>query len=75
MIKIGLIDINNEVSLLLSHSAIPRQGHLEAVLYIMGYLKLMHTSRLTLDPSYHNIDHSNFWQGDWTDFYEDTMEA
>ena len=37
-----------------------RQGHLEAVLQIMGYLKLRHNSRLVFDPSYHDIDHSYF---------------
>ena len=60
MIEIGPIDINTEVSLLSSYSAMLRQGHLEAVLSIMGYLKLRHNSRLVFDPSYPNIDHSNF---------------
>ena len=27
------------------------------------------------DPSYHNIDHSNFQECDWTDFYESAVEA
>ena len=53
----------------------PRQGHLEAALHIMGYLKLMHNSRLMFDPSYSDVDHSNFWDCDWTDFYEGAVEA
>ena len=61
MIKIGCIDINTEVSLLSSHSAMPRQGHLEAALHIMGHLKLRHDTRFAFNPSYPNIDHSNFW--------------
>ena len=43
--KIWHIDINNKVSLLSSHSAMPRQGHLVVVLHIMCYLKLRHNSR------------------------------
>ena len=53
----------------------PRQGHLEAALYIMGYLKVRHNSRLAFDPSCPDIDYSNFWECDWTDFYEGAMEA
>ena len=38
MIEIAHIDINIKVTLLTSHSAMPKQGHLEAMLHIMGYL-------------------------------------
>ena len=69
MIKIECIDIKTNVSLS-SHSAMLRQGHLEVVLHIVGYLKLRHNSRLAFDPFYLNIDHSKFWDCDWTDFYE-----
>ena len=58
-----------------SQSAMLRQGHLEAVLHIMGYLKVRHNSRLMFDPSYPDIDHSNFQEYDWTDFYECAVEA
>ena len=75
MIEIGQIDINKEVSLLLSHSAMPRQGHLEAALHIMGYQKLRHNSRLMFDPSYPDIDHSNFQECNWTDFFEGAVET
>ena len=40
MIDMGHIDVKTEVSLLSSYMAMPRQGHSEAVLHIMGYLKL-----------------------------------
>ena len=53
----------------------PRLGHLEAALHIMGYLMLRHNSRLMFDPSYPNIDHSNFQDCDWIDFYEGAVEA
>ena len=57
------------------HSVIPGQGYLEAVLHIMGYLKLRHISRLMFDPSYPDIDHSNFQECDWTHFFEGAVEA
>ena len=69
MTEIGQIDINTEVSLLSSYSAMLRHGHIEAALHIMGYLKLRHNSRLAFDPPYPNIDQSNFH------FYEDAVEA
>ena len=53
----------------------PRQGHLETALHIIGFLKLRHNSRLAFDPSYCDIDHSIFWDCDWTDFYEAAVEA
>ena len=71
MIEIGHVDINMEVSLLSSYSVMLRQGHLEAAPHIMGYLK----PKLAFDPSYHNLDKSNFWGCDWTDFYKGSLEA
>ena len=53
----------------------PRQGHFEAALHIMGYLKLKHNFRLVFDLSHPNIYHSNFWECDLTDFCEGAVEA
>ena len=36
----------------------PRVGHLEAAINIMGYLRLHHNSRLLLEPTYPVLDHS-----------------
>ena len=52
-----------------------RQRHLAAVLHIMGYLKLKHNFKLAFDTSYSNIDHRNFQECDWTDYYEGDMET
>ena len=41
----------------------------------MGYQKLRHNTRLAFVPSYPDIDHSNFWEYDGTDFYEGAVEA
>ena len=42
MVELGRIDICTEVSMMLSHLALPRKGHLEAVFYIFAYLKKRH---------------------------------
>jgi hypothetical protein len=75
MTEIGRIDIATEVSLLSSYLAQPREGHLEAALHIMGYLKLKHNSRLIFDPTYPTIDMNQFPTYDWTEFYGDASEA
>ena len=64
MIKTGQIDINTKVSILSSHSAMPRQGHLETVFHIIGYLNMSNNTRLAFDPFYTDIDHINFWHCD-----------
>ena len=38
MIELGRIDIITEVSLLLSHVALPREGHLEAAVHVMTHV-------------------------------------
>ena len=53
----------------------PRQGHLEAALHVMCYLKLRHNSRLAFDHSYPHVKNSKFWDCDWTDFYEGEVEV
>ena len=44
MVELGRIDIATKVSMLSSYLAFPREGHLEAALHIMGYLRLKHNS-------------------------------
>jgi hypothetical protein len=75
MVEIGRIDIATEVSLLSSHLAYPREGHLEAALHVMAYLKAKHNSRLVFDPTYPDIDQSSFHKCDWKEFYGDAIEA
>ena len=75
MVEIGRVDIATEVSMLSSYLALPREGHLEAALHIMGYLKLKHNSRLVFDPTYPDIDENAFPTYDWTEFYGDLSEA
>ena len=76
IVELGLLDIETEVSMLSSHNAYSREGHFEAVLHIMDYLKGKHNSRLSLDPTYPDIDYETFKiDKDWTHFYGDVSEA
>jgi hypothetical protein len=51
MVEMGRVDIVTEVSLLSSHLAYPRIGHLLTALHVMGYLKLKHNTQLVFDPT------------------------
>ncbi len=75
MVELGRVDIATEVSMLLSYLAYPREGHLEAVIHVMGYLRLKHNSQLIFDPTYLDIDLDSFMSFDWTEFYGDVTEA
>jgi hypothetical protein len=75
MVELGCMDIGTKVSLLSSHLAFPREGHLQVALHIMGYLRLKHNTRLVFDPTYPNINLDSFRKYDWTKFYGDVTEA
>ena len=60
MIELGRIDMVTEVLLLSSFLAIPRLGHLEAVFFIFAYLDNKHNARMIFDPTYPEIEMSDF---------------
>ena len=70
IVEMGRIDIITEVSMLSSYVAMPREGHLQQVLHIYGYLKTYHNARIILDPSYPDIDESLYPKYDWSSFYK-----
>jgi hypothetical protein len=49
-IEIGRVDIHTEVCILSAYQASPRQGHLEQVIHIYGYLKKYEKLTLYFDP-------------------------
>ena len=60
MVELGRVDICTEVSMMSSHLALPREGHLEAVFHMFEYLKKNHNSEMVFDPSEPDIDMSDF---------------
>ncbi len=75
MVEIGRVDIITEVSLMSSYMAMPREGHLDAVLHIFGFLKNKYNSRMCFDPTVPYCDERAFKQCDWKEFYGDVVEA
>ena len=74
IVELGRVDIITEVSLLASHLALPRKGHLDTVIRIFAYLKNKHNSLMVFDPTYPEIDERDFLECDWKDFYGDAKE-
>ena len=64
-----------ETSLLSSHLAVPRVGHLEQVLRVLGCLKLRPERKLAFVPARSEIDCDRFQKCDWTEFHRDASEA
>lgn len=74
-IELGRIDIMMEVSMLSTHLAMSRKGHLEQALHIFAYLKLNPKKTLAFDPRHPLYDTTNFPPtADWHDFYRDAAE-
>jgi hypothetical protein len=73
--ELGRVDILTEVSMLSSHNAMPREGHLEAVYHIFAYLRNHENSTMVFDDAEPNSDERRFKDVNWSDFYGDVQEA
>ena len=74
-IELGRVDILLETSLMSTQLALPRDGHLEQLLHIVGYLKSHKKMRLLFDCAYPKVNEKWFQDYDWFDFYRDAKEA
>jgi hypothetical protein len=61
--------ISTPVSLMSSYMAAPREGHLEQLFHIFGYLKSHERSRLVFDDTMPYFDESRFTKCDWSEYY------
>ena len=66
IVELGRVDICLEVSMMSSHLALPRVGHLQHLLQTFAYLKKYHNTEMVFDPSDPVVDESNFERKDWT---------
>jgi Reverse transcriptase (RNA-dependent DNA polymerase) len=66
IVELGRVDICLETSMMSSHLALPREGHMEQVLHIFAYLKQHHNAEMVFDPSDPEILESDFERRDWT---------
>ena len=74
-VELGRIDIATEVSMMSTHLALPREGHLQQVYHMFGYLKAKPKKTIAFDPAHPNIDESRFLQCDWQDFHRGAKES
>ena len=75
--EIGRVDILLEVSLLSQYQANPREGHLEQLLHIFGYLNRHAKVTLYLSPELPLIEYGEFRtrKEDFSEIYRDAEEA
>ena len=75
MVELGRVDICCEVSMMSSHLALPRVGHLEQLFHMFGYLDKHHNAEMVFDPTEPSIDDSQFERKDWSNsVYGDVTE-
>ena len=73
-VELGRIDIAVETSLLSSHMAAPRKGHLLAMLHVFAYLMHYPRSKMVFDSARKNIKMRSCDPSAWKDFYYDAKE-
>ena len=74
--ELGRADILYEVSILSQYQASPREGHLNELFHIFGYLKKKPKMSIFMDPSLPNIDYGAFKTKpqDFAEYYRDAHE-
>ncbi len=74
IITLGRFDINYAVNTLSRYSIQPREGHLNAMKHVFGYLKKFPHGQIIIDPSYPDHSKHETMDHDWTDLYPDATE-
>ena len=75
IVELGRVDICLEVSMMSSHLALPREGHLEQVLHIFSHLKKYHNAELVYDLSDPIIDESMWEAKDWVTEFRQPLQV
>ena len=66
IVELGRVDICIDVSMMSSHLALPREGHLKEVFHIFAYLKKHHNAEMVFDPTPVQFDRNLFEKQDWS---------
>ena len=66
IVELGRVEINVEASMLSSHLAMPREGHMQELLHVLAYLKKHMHTEMVFDPSETEIDMNSFQRQDWS---------
>ena len=60
IVELGRVDLDVEVSMMSSHLALPREGHLKEIYHIFAYLKAHSNAEMVFDPTPPVIDMNLF---------------
>ena len=66
IVELGRVDLDVEVSMMSSHLALPREGHLKEIYHIFAYLKAHSNTEMVFDPTPPVIDMNLFERQDWS---------
>ena len=66
IVEFGRVDINVEASMLSSHLAMPREGHMQEILHVFAHLKKHMNTEMVFDQSKPEIDMNSFQSQDWS---------
>ena len=69
MVEIGRVDIITKVSMISQNMAMPREGHLEAVLHVFAFIRQKYNSRMAFDTTYPATNMNDFRDCKWKEFY------
>ena len=71
MITLGRFDIHYAINTLSRYSGAPREGHMEAVRRVFGYLKKFNKGRIIIDDSYPEVKAPPMEENRWNEMYPD----
>ena len=71
MITLGRFDIAYAVNTLARYNMTPRQGHLDAMCRLFGYVKLHPQGQILVDPGIPDETNIEFVSQNWGEFYPD----
>jgi hypothetical protein len=73
--ELGRVDMLVAVSMLSRYLANPREGHLQQVFHIFGYLKRHERSAMVFDDTEPSFNPSRFRECNWSEFYLNAEDA
>ena len=65
IVELGRVDLTCEVSMVVSFMVQSREGHLDQLYEMFGYLKYKHNAEMFLDLTVPNIDKIQFPKQEW----------
>ena len=75
MCELGRLDILMPISLMSRYLVSAREGHLDQLFHMFGYLKCHDKSTMVFDDTEPQFVEERFKQCDWGDYYPDAKEA